>query len=464
MTRETKIGLGVAGSFICLVCIVVASKWRGGDVPNDPGEPSEPKIAAAKPAPNPSTSDPKKNGVPNKEPAAKTPTAPVLPPSAFPDPPMTLPPLIPVGETRNDGPPQLPKTTVDLPAPPMLPPAANDGKGAAVVTPPMLPAPPLLPPESTPSAGDNKPPAVITFPPPARPVEPPDFPAPPNLGAFGPTTPIADAQKPKVIPPAAKDHGSSIAPLDTKFPVPPSTPSPGITVVPPNDPPSLLPPPRIGAGELPSTPPISTLPERGPNPGVFAPPAVINAGNPPMPVVKDVSVDLDACLPGETHFGLVALRFYGNDKYAEALLEYNKRHATQIRNGSVILTNPRSLPTGQQVLRPPVGILERDFGALIPGARPTGPTVPTIPSNIPAVKLSTPSPLVASPGVAAVSNPPVAGSSRSYRVQNPSGESILDIAERQLGDRGRWNEIYRLNPNYQPQFRIPVGTELKMPG
>jgi len=462
MTRETKIGLGVAGSFIVLVCIVVASKWRGGDVPPGPEEQTAPKVAAAKPAQNPSPADAKKDGAARTEATQKPPSPPVLPPAAFPDPPtlppMALPPLIPVGDTGNGGPPQLPKTTVEFPAPPILPPPGNDGKGPAVV------APPPLPPEPRPGAGDNKPPAVITFPPPARPVEPPDLPAPPNLGAFGATTPIADAQKPTVIPPAAKDHGTSIPPLDTKFPVPPSTPSPGIAVFPPNDPPSLLPPPRIGAGDLPSTPPISTLPDRSPNPGVFAPPAVINAGNPPMPVVKDISVDLDACLPGETHFGLVALRFYGNDKYAEALLEYNKRHATQVRNGSAILTNPRSLMTGQQVLRPPVGILERDFGALIPGARPMGPAVPTIPSTVPAVKLSTPSPLVASPGVAAVSNPPVAGSSRSYRVQNPNGESILDIAERQLGDRGRWNEIYRLNPNFQPQFRIPAGTDLKLPG
>jgi hypothetical protein len=31
MTRETKVGLIVAGSFLCLVCVVVASKLRPGD-------------------------------------------------------------------------------------------------------------------------------------------------------------------------------------------------------------------------------------------------------------------------------------------------------------------------------------------------------------------------------------------------------------------------------------------------
>ena len=33
MTRETKVGLIVAGSFLCLVAIVVASKMRRGEEP-----------------------------------------------------------------------------------------------------------------------------------------------------------------------------------------------------------------------------------------------------------------------------------------------------------------------------------------------------------------------------------------------------------------------------------------------
>ena len=42
MTRETKVGLIVAGSFLCLVAIVVASKWRHGD---DPSQEPEPLLA-----------------------------------------------------------------------------------------------------------------------------------------------------------------------------------------------------------------------------------------------------------------------------------------------------------------------------------------------------------------------------------------------------------------------------------
>ena len=66
MTRESKIGLIVAGSFLCLVCIVVASKWRRGDAPSrDPAEPSEPKVAAVHPTQHPAP-EAKKEGASKK--------------------------------------------------------------------------------------------------------------------------------------------------------------------------------------------------------------------------------------------------------------------------------------------------------------------------------------------------------------------------------------------------------------
>src|SRR4051812_34279894 len=46
MTRETKIGMAVACSFLCLVGIVVASKWKRGD---DPSEEQTVVVAANKP-------------------------------------------------------------------------------------------------------------------------------------------------------------------------------------------------------------------------------------------------------------------------------------------------------------------------------------------------------------------------------------------------------------------------------
>src|SRR5947209_3210170 len=53
MTRETKIGLAVAASFLCLVGIVVATKWRPGEVdqnvaPTPPGQTASPGSSASK--------------------------------------------------------------------------------------------------------------------------------------------------------------------------------------------------------------------------------------------------------------------------------------------------------------------------------------------------------------------------------------------------------------------------------
>jgi nucleoid-associated protein YgaU len=49
-----------------------------------------------------------------------------------------------------------------------------------------------------------------------------------------------------------------------------------------------------------------------------------------------------------------------------------------------------------------------------------------------------------------------------YQVAS-GGEMLLSIAERTLGNRDRWSEIYRLNPQVQPQYPIPAGTVLRMP-
>ena len=74
MTRESKIGLIVAGSFLCLVCIVIASKWnRGEAAPTDADEKqSVGPIADAKPKSKPSPAEvkkkepePKDNGFPH---------------------------------------------------------------------------------------------------------------------------------------------------------------------------------------------------------------------------------------------------------------------------------------------------------------------------------------------------------------------------------------------------------------
>src|SRR5687768_2632789 len=73
MTRETKIGLIVGGSFLCLVGIVVASKWRGTDVPSDPEEQAV-QVAAVTPKDKVDSKD--KDGAKTEKPPVVSPSAP----------------------------------------------------------------------------------------------------------------------------------------------------------------------------------------------------------------------------------------------------------------------------------------------------------------------------------------------------------------------------------------------------
>lgn len=460
MTRETKVGLVVAGSFLCLVGIVVASKWRRGDAPTDAEEQSVQQVAAAKPSPKSAAPDAKKDG------AAKDDKGPSLP---------SLPVFPKTDEKKNDKPGDV--LDVSKLPPLVMPPPTKDNEtlkkeleqalarnksdkepGAIKIEPlPMpgaLPTFPQLDPKE-PAVGDVK----ITLPDALK--KPEGTPAVTEFPALKP--PAAEEKKAVVIaPPDLNKPGGAtdqaIPPLNTKDPIPafpsigkPAAQEPGIAIIPPQkeaakDPPVTLRPPnsipRIGGDDLPSTPLIS------PNAG---------GGNKALlPVVKDVSSDFYECRPGETSLALVSLKLYGSDKYAEALLAYNRRHSSGIKNGEVFLFDRPTLAAGQQVLHPPVNILERDYGGLIRigGAA----SVPTIPS-VPPVKIATPS----NPGVTPASTLPTVGSGRRYEVQNPAGESILDIAERALGDRAQWHRIWRINQQYQPQFRIPVGTKLELP-
>jgi len=168
-------------------------------------------------------------------------------------------------------------------------------------------------------------------------------------------------------------------------------------------------------------------------------------------VVQTTDVALERVQPTDNDARALSIRLYGSDRYAGVLVDYNRQNGF-LPNGA--------LTPGQNILKPPSSILERGLSAQANPVRPT-----SIPGS--AVRVGEPLPLTASvtapnPAVVGVQNP-TADATRSYKVQNSKGESILDIAERVLGNRGRWNEIYRLNPTYRPEFPIPYGAELRMP-
>jgi hypothetical protein len=518
MTRETKIGLIVAGSFLCLVCIVIASKWRRGDDPSKEPEGQTVPVAAVKPTQS------------TKTPQAKTkdegqsdgPTSPVAliklpsPPesgngapgdnkSIIPAPtPLNLPPQLNEKDRMelearkqekealaslqsapgHDSLP-MPLDTGTINFPPLPP---GDGVipqpgvgGLKAVPPPILPG----------QDGDQKPlipldKAVLDgFPPPVplaalqeKKTAAPDLPKPGNVSPLvtpspngersdslpealkRPTNPSGQSpDNPLVFPPPnPKETSRAIVPVNEKdqppnkdgISAPPLTAFPKEPVMPanPSEAPTVSPNPiaRIGGDGTPSAPPITIAPGFG--------------GIKPLPPVKDVNNSY-VCQSGDTNFATLSTRLYGTPKYADALLAYNRDHARWIKNGSAFLASSPSLTPGQQVEYPPIEILERSYLSLIREASVN--PIPSIP-GAPLVKLATPAPL--NPGIATISNPPAAGQTRNYKVQNPSGESILDIAERMLGNRSLWTEIYRINqtnPAVRPPAAIPVGTDLKLP-
>ena len=518
MTRETKIGLIVAGSFLCLVCIVIASKWRRGDDPSkEPEGPTVP-VAAVKPTQN--TNTPQANTKDKAQ--SEKPTPPValikLPPPLENDKsapgdnkpeiaapaPLVLPPqlsekdrmelearkhekeaLANLQRAPQHDPLPMPLDTAAIKFPPLPPEDGVIGQ-PAVVGPKPVP-PPILPAQD----GDQKPispldkAGVDGFPPLAplaalqeRKTAAADLPKPGNVGAIvippqnggtsdsPPEAPakstIPSAQKPDNLPvfppPNPKDTSRAIAPVNEKdqrpnkdgFPAPPLTAFPKEPVMPanPTEAPTVPSNPiaRIGGDRTPSAPPIMIAPGF--------------SGIKPLPPVRDVNNSY-VCQSGDTNFATLSTRLYGTPKYADALLAYNRDNARWIKNGSAFLASSPSLTPGQHVEYPPIEILERSYHSLIREASVN--PIPSIP-GAPLVKLATPAPL--NPGIATISNPPAAGQTRNYKVQNPNGESILDIAERMLGNRSLWTEIYRINqtnPAVRPPATIPAGTDLKLP-
>src|SRR5205807_1249754 len=123
--------------------------------------------------------------------------------------------------------------------------------------------------------------------------------------------------------------------------------------------------------------------------------------------------------------------------------------------------NPKLIP-GQTVLIPPRELLEDRYAAYIDnrpvaaapvgiGPPPGANTAAAPPQGVPMIG-RTPTPVTPSPDP-----------SKNYRVPE-QGQMLIEIAQQQLGDRGRWSEIYRLNPTLRPELPVPGGSEIRLPG
>ncbi len=423
LTRETKVGLVVAGSFLCLVAVVVLARLRNGDT-------STPQEHAQAGSPN------------TAEPAALSSGSAVVPESSKPVPTETMPSLqrppgsegvgIQLTQANATAAPREDEK-LPLPDPPLFTPENMPAteRPASVNTltprPGGEPAPEAIVPESptqpvvkplsvTPGLAMPAPEAVITEPSagtnpvPPR-VSPPADLTPPEQPTR-PTAPSGPEPNPVTV-----EAPSRPAPPDTTAPAVPAlreNPA-GPPVVRPEEEPAVRP-----------APPPTARPVAASSPGVVAAPA---ARNRPVIVPEVDSWDEEIYVwRQDDTFPAVSLAKYQTEVYAQALFEFNRAHP-QRPDG--MRRNPQVVQPGQRIFIPPIRVLMKEHAAAIPAGAHRADAAP-----------------------------PPEGGERTYRVGG-NGEMFLDI-ERKTGVR--WEDIYLLNRRtYDPKQPVPAGTVLRLP-
>ncbi|MCI0639248.1 MAG: hypothetical protein L0Y72_32410 [Gemmataceae bacterium] len=483
MTRETKVGLIVAGSFIALVSVVVVSRLRNQQEPpgdsyaqvNSKGQEGDGK--------KPTLQKPKGNG---------------FEPAKFQLEPGQAPPL-PRMEEKKSSDPLLPPIP-DLPAPPSLPPvpgfetAQEDEhkkklealanavipKEAVIPGKPMPEA--LAPPPAINSGGIELPPLpdlpmttrkdielppVVTIPPSAPkeviPKTPEGAPPLPMVPAPTPMNPLSMSPP---LPPVTEFNPLPKAPdVPVALPTTPKDNLPAVAIPPaPNSHDPKLPP--IVNKEL-TNPALPPLGMENKNPPNGAPPLGMKPGA-KLPDVKDYRIDTYFCQPEDTTFEALSQRFFRTSRFARALHQFNREHP--LAKDNVRTDNPR-LVAGQALFIPPAEFLQSRYQQFIGGESPAVP----LGSNIPPIGKQPDGPVGLKPPVPPINTEPVPPISmprpavvpstdvtKRYRVGG-NGQMIIEIAQQTLGDPRRWSEIYRLNPNLRPELPIPAGTEIRLP-
>lgn len=431
MTRETKLGIGVAGTFLTVVGAWAGVKMWRGEAPTRSDE-TPPAVEAKAETPAPAAA------------ATETPAPVAVQPSAtMPDPAPTPSPTDTTA-TTSAPPPALPVPVVTAPMEAAGAPATAPPNGDVPPPPtmplPVMPAPVVETPSPSPDNANVPPPAVVA------PVMTPPIenanPAPAVLPA--PATESPPAQ-PKDQPAPAPAHDVS-----APGPVPPPVvetrkdvePPPSATII---TKPADQPPPSVTVSPAAGSSPASLGP-----PGGGASVKIMTetaAPRPPSePRVQSYLEEQYHWQPGDS-FAAVSQKYYFSEKYAAALQQYNRDYPLA---ASGMRQDPPSMVPGQVIWVPPVRILERDHAKLIPDLKRLNDRgAPATPTVRPADSAG------ASSGF---------GSPRLYKVHE-RGETMYEIARRTLNDSGLWYLVHRLNPTLSrdPKLPIPAGTVLRLP-
>jgi LysM repeat protein len=188
-------------------------------------------------------------------------------------------------------------------------------------------------------------------------------------------------------------------------------------------------------GELPSD---STLPFRRPVQPADAPARLDEAllegnGLATSPIQRDEAADLGQtyAVAADDTYWTIAKKTYGSGSYFKALYEHNRRR----------LNNAGSLRPGMQLILPDEATLQRLYPTLCPR----------------------PQRVAAAPRTRRASATLPEGNTRQYVVSE--GDTLYDVARRQLGKASRWAEIYELNRDAigNASDRLAPGTQLNLP-
>jgi hypothetical protein len=520
MTRETKVGLVVAGSFICLVGVVLALKLRqtedtvgakGLAQANNPGNAThkgtkEPPVSIT-PEKNPTGNGPAPVANPQLQPLPNSGIRPANATSEEPNNPGTPLPPPPLGDPQQKGEIQNPitvQTREPVGSPPSEQPGSPINNGPGLPPPPIVDLPPV--PTSAQGAGEQQtidqqlqehkqkaeqgntvspplPPPIVnpTVLPPNNPVQVLPAPSggtatPPPPTPLGP--PPADPQ-----PLPVQSPGNPTAPEVIPIKIAPANPPPPTGVnLPPQGGDDAAKKNEQGfnkhmegfhAGNNPvlevKTPPIQSppsTPDRAPSPiAVTVPPS--RPAEAPQVIMTETKVY--TLQHEDKTFADLSRKFYGTPDQADALLRFNRDYPMA---SDAIKQNPPLLIPGQRVFVPDPATLRQ--GTAEPASKitpiPIGSSDGAVAPSPPPIAAPTPPPPSPNPGggmSSTINLRPVASSTGTtngqvYQVAT-QGEMILNIAERTLGDRMRWSEIYRLNPQINPSSPIPGGTVLRLP-
>jgi hypothetical protein len=502
MTRETKLGLGVATSFLSLVAVVAYNSWNKTDDP--PPAPEAPPPGA----------------VAQLEPGAKNEIKSATPvkPAAFNDgrsgPASQEPPPYPVLES-TPGP--TPSGGVSLPAPPPSFEAIKPDVAVSPINPTNTgQAPPVHPLPTNQGTIEIPPPVDLAVPSPVvqqpkAPPSPPDpvGPRPPSgeMTAKGPAAsdakldPGAASSNPGVpLPGYPAVPPSNGMPLPAN-PIPTSSnpiPTPVNPVVAPPGPnpmtgnptpvtgnPTPVPPgPAPMAGNPTPVPPgpalaganPNPLPPTNPNPlppepkqigqGVTSPPIAIPAG-PTAAAAAQVKPQVESfnerryiCQPTDTDFAAVSKQNYNSEKYGQALMLYNRDHPV----GRAAVQQGLQLQPGAEVYVPPLYVLESKYGNAIPNLTPLpqngqrSPDVSAPPKAMVPVVQGPPTASPMAPGSAAPAPsvvPPPAGGLNTP--QPPPAQPAVPNGPTNVPPTGPVQNLNTANAGQYKLYAVPAG-------